>query len=277
MGANIASVRRVAVEVGIGVPGLLAFVLPIVDACTNFQLLPGTFDSGQASLCVLGAVAMCLAVMSRAVSRIDGIDEKVAALVEGRSRAGNLRESGLVTAHPVLPAELFKEYVGAARSEVTILQTWIPDFAEHFREPVRAALTRGVPVRILLLLPNSPVVGLRERSLGESEQHKVKLEVRINLEVLSSLWLDLDGPARARLQVRMYDTLPSVAVYRADDHYLVSSFLHGKKAVMCTQSEVRGDDTLIGREVRNEFEAIWGNPVLSEPVDFPDGWQHRIA
>jgi hypothetical protein len=55
----------------------------------------------------------------------------------------------------------------------------------------------------------------------------------------------------------LYNSLPSIAVYRADETYLISSFLHGQLAIDSTQIEVDGSDTAVGEQVQRELETLW--------------------
>ena len=62
---------------------------------------------------------------------------------------------------------------------------------------------------------------------------------------------------QSRLQVRLYNSLPSIAVYKADEHYLVSSFLHGQLAIDSAQIEVDGSSTPVGEQVERELATLW--------------------
>jgi hypothetical protein len=71
-------------------------------------------------------------------------------------------------------------------------------------------------------LRNEALRGLRDPALEED----VQAGVARCLSTLASLFQGVRDGDRSRLQVRVYQALPSIAVYKADEHYLVSSFLH---------------------------------------------------
>jgi len=164
-----------------------------------------------------------------------------------------------VQVHPRFPEESFTGFVGGATQQVAILQTWIPNL-HRLQWAIRQALVeRHVEVRILLLHPWSPVARLREEALRRDPAlaEDVKANVERCLSLLESLAADVPPDDRARLRVRLYNSLPSIAVYRADERYLVSSFMHAQLAVDSAQIEVDGSGTAVGDQVQRELDTLW--------------------
>jgi hypothetical protein len=54
----------------------------------------------------------------------------------------------------------------------------------------------------------------------------------------------------------VFNSLPAVAVYQVDDHYLVSMFLHGQLAIHTPQFEIEGAETVLGRRIQNEIDTL---------------------
>ncbi|MFG2879499.1 hypothetical protein ACGFYU_31590 [Streptomyces sp. NPDC048337] len=185
--------------------------------------------------------------------------------------------SGVVRVHDRFPEELFTRYVETAAREVVILQTWIPNLHEFKHALKKAIVDRQVQVRILLLLPSSQVAGFRDEALAAAEgrppEADVNLDVQHCLAGLAALYGSVRPEHRARLQVKVYNSLPSIAVYKADEHYLVSSFLHGRLAIQCTQTEIDGDDTVMGSEVQEELNTLWR---IGAAIDLGD-WQGSLS
>jgi len=124
------------------------------------------------------------------------------------------------------------------------------------------AIARDASVSILMLHPDSPVARLRSESLQRATQarfreDRVRPGVRHCLEVLAAIARSVDADRRGRLQVRLYDSMPSIAVYAVDDRAFVSVFLHGRLAVHSVQLEVQGRDSLMGRQVFEEVQTLW--------------------
>ncbi|MEU6867631.1 hypothetical protein ABZ924_31075 [Streptomyces sp. NPDC046876] len=183
---------------------------------------------------------------------------------------------GVVRVHRRFPEEEFIGYVEDAGQEVAVLQTWIPNLRHLEEALVKALVAQQVPVRILLLDPSSPVAGLRNEALKDvldpALAEDVKARVEGCLAGLARIHRRLAPGAHPRLQVKVYNSLPSIAVFKADERYLVSSFLHGQLAVDSTQIEVDGSHTLMGREVQEEFDTLWS---IGVDVDLPD-WRASL-
>src|SRR5262245_28119568 len=154
------------------------------------------------------------------------------------------RYAGLDRVHESFSNELFVRHLESAR-HVTILNTWIPNL-DLLQNALGAALVRRAEVRILLLYPYSDVARRRDQALRTrgvtrlDGSFNVQEGVERCLEILASVARRVDGEARSCLQVRVYNSQPSIAVYRADEQYLVSVFLHGQLAIQSPQFAVSG-------------------------------------
>ena len=140
--------------------------------------------------------------------------------------------------------------------EINLLSTFIPAF-DVFSDAIREALSQGAHVRILMVHPSSPAASMRTAGLGR-DPSDVKHGVEHCLNQFARLASSLDeDDARKRLVVRLYNSLPSVAVYNVDDHSLVSVFLHGQLAIHAPQLELHGRESLLGKVFYKEFMTLW--------------------
>ncbi|MFF3859129.1 hypothetical protein [Streptomyces sp. NPDC002209] len=184
---------------------------------------------------------------------------------------------GVVGVHSRFPEDVFTGFLERAAEELVILQTWIPNL-HHLKAALRKALVdQQVSVRILLLHPSSPVAGLRDEALRAVRDPALAVNVRASVESclagLAELNGDIPAESRARLKVRLYNSLPSIAVFKVDQHLLVSSFLHGQLAIDSTQIEIDGGDTVMGEEVQQELRTLWS---IGKDVDLLD-WRASVA
>jgi hypothetical protein len=168
--------------------------------------------------------------------------------------------AGIVRVHRNLDYHLLVDLMGAA-DEIVILNTWIPEL-NILADALVDALERGTYVSILMLYPDSHVARLRSEALqgstqGRFREDRVKPGVRHCLEVLASIARSVDDHTRRHLRVRLYHSLPSLAIYGVDDRAFLSVFLHGQLAVKSVQIEVQGQDTVMGRLAFGELEALW--------------------
>jgi hypothetical protein len=168
--------------------------------------------------------------------------------------------SGIVEVHRSLDYSLLVDAIAGAQ-RIAILNTWVPEL-NILADALLDALARDASVSILMLHPESPVARLRSEALQRATQarfreDRVRPGVRHCLEVLAAIARSVDADRRGRLRVRLYDSMPSIAVYAVDDRAFVSVFLHGRLAVHSVQLEVQGRDSLMGRQVFEEVQALW--------------------
>jgi hypothetical protein len=161
--------------------------------------------------------------------------------------------------------------------QIAILNTWIPEL-NLFEHTLITALAQGAHVRILMLHPYSDAAPLRSAGLPGSTQarwhlDRVRLGVKQCLDVLGAIAGAVDDDSRARLAVRLYDSLPSISVYSIDEHAFVSFFLHGQLAISAPQIEIQGKKSLFGRTVFGELQTLWD--IAAEFADIRH-WREEI-
>jgi hypothetical protein len=179
---------------------------------------------------------------------------------------------GIVRVHPNLDYHLLFDYMAKA-DEIVIQNTWIPGL-DILADALIDALARGTSVSILMLHPESQIAQLRSHALhdGTAEgfrQDRVGPGVRHCLDVLASISSMVDDGQRANLRVRLYNSMPSISVYRTDDRAFISFFLHGQLVVRSVQIEVLGEDSVMGRLAAREIETLWS---IGRDVDDLTRW-----
>jgi len=184
--------------------------------------------------------------------------------------------AGIVRVHKNLDYQLLVERMAEA-DEIVILNTWIPEL-NILADALVDALARGTYVSIVMLHPASNITALRSQALKGSTQARFR-EDRVGpgilhcLEVLAAIARTVDDDGRRHLRVRLYDSLPSMAVYSVDDRAFVSLFLHGQVSVHSVQIEVEGHDSLMGRLVFGELETVW---EMASEIEDIERWQDEL-
>lgn len=146
--------------------------------------------------------------------------------------------------------------------QVDILQTFAPnldDYYEHLVECIQA----GVQIRILLAWPYSEAAKLREEVLRRYSNKDLVDAINIrdcviaNLETLEKVIRR--GKNSHLLTIKLYDTLPSLAIYRAGNYMLAAPFLHGALAINTFQIELDlgAANQLIANTLQKDFELMW--------------------
>ncbi|GAA0666933.1 hypothetical protein GCM10010193_18240 [Kitasatospora atroaurantiaca] len=257
-----------------GIAVLIADLLGWLDKVAPGGALP------KITLLILSTVTVFLLLEVDRLKVLDHVDAQISKL-DIDALAHQLKEEhygGVVQVHRRFPDDTFTGFVEGASNEVAILQTWIPNLDLLDVALRKALIDRRVQrIRILLLHPSSPVARLRDEALrtvrDPALDEDVTASVQRSLSILESIFREVPREDRVRLQVRVYNSLPSIAVYKADQHYLVSSFLHGQLAIRSTQIEIDGSDTPMGRQVQRELDMLW---EIGREVDLGD-WRASVS
>jgi hypothetical protein len=189
--------------------------------------------------------------------------------VEYRNKDVFFSEIGLNYIHSAFPEDLFGKEIYNTVSldnpedrKIDILQTFAPNLDDYFDHLVHC-LQNYVSVRILLAWPYSEAAKLRREVLRKYSGSTIRDETDVcdcviaNLETLEKIIEFLDNPKL--LDIRLYDTLPSLAIYRAGDYMLASPFLHQSLAVNTFQLELKISATnpLVVKTLQDDFELMW--------------------
>lgn len=188
-------------------------------------------------------------------------------------------EIGLSYIYPSFPRDIFGQAINRAihsddlaHKQVDILQTFAPnliDYSEHLIQCIQ----NNVQIRILLAWPYSEAAKLREDVLRRYANSSIGDEINIrdcviaNLETLEKIIRVSDNPKL--LDIKLYDTLPSLAIYRAGNYMLAAPFLHGSLAINTFQFELKlnTSNELIAHTLQNDFELMWkvARPFYPDP------------
>ncbi|MCY0939632.1 hypothetical protein [Streptomyces sp. H34-S4] len=183
---------------------------------------------------------------------------------------------GVIRVHGQFPDVQFNAFVEGATQEVAILQTFIPNLEQLQPSLEKALVDQRIPVRVMLLYPSSPVAGLRDEALRTVRDPAFAVDVKARVEMclagLAELHRAVGPDGRTLLRVRVYNSLPSIAVHKADEHFLVSSFLHRQLAIESAQIEIDGAATTMGRQVQKELDTLWD---IGRDVALPD-WRESL-
>jgi len=186
---------------------------------------------------------------------------------------------GLRQIHAAFPDDRFasalEQLIAAedhGQAEVAILQTFAPNL-ERYRTQLIRCLQAGIPIRILLAWPYSQAAGLREAVLKRyaaepmADDFGIQGSVIANLETLEATLRSVQQTAN--LQIRLYDTLPSLALYRAGHTLLAAPFLHGALAIHTFQLELdlQASNALVAGTLLQDFELMWtvARPFVPDP------------
>lgn len=180
-------------------------------------------------------------------------------------------DAGITQIYPNFPRERFREELYRITIKknidykvIDILQTFAPNLNDFKHELIRC-LNHKVLVRIVLSWPFSLIAQFRENALNRyslkynDEYINFEHEVKSNLETLRYILNNLDSKkSQNLLKIRLYDTIPSVALYRVGNYMLSSYFFHGQLAIDNFQFEMNLDaiNPLVVNRYQRDFELM---------------------
>lgn len=274
-------IRRIAEAVLLGIMACTAIAIGLLELYRPQSL---AVNIPEITLIVLGTITLFLFLE---VGRFQTLDDHTVVLEDIEQKlsrldlnaiAQDLKEEhygGLIAVHKHLDENQFIKYMQHAQ-EITILNTWIPRL-NFYNDTLVAALRRHVPVKILLLYPNSEVAQLRDEALRAANslfpKQKVRQGIEECFEALTDVLDQVGEDSVPYLQVRLYNSLPSISVYKADEHFFVSVFFHGQLAIRSPQFEIEGSASLLGQHVMKELNILW---EIGQEVEQIRNWRAEI-
>jgi hypothetical protein len=100
--------------------------------------------------------------------------------------------------------------------------------------------------------------------LGYTVEEHVSNSIRANISDLArfSARYGLEGA----IEVRLYQSLPSIHIYASDDKAIVGFFLHESPSTLAPQLEIEGIKTQFGKRIDGEFRKLWENAERIEDL-----------
>jgi hypothetical protein len=167
------------------------------------------------------------------------------------------------------PSELFRQFLQTGQ-EIRILNTWAPNL-HVLKDLLTEAIRRQAEIRILLLFPWSMVANLRNDAIKAAGDYSVQTGIDENFTTLIDIYKCLDLQQRNRLQVRFYNSLPSISIYQVDEFCLMGIYFHGELAIRMPQLVV-DMTSFLGKQIDNEFNKLW---EIAEPIHDISEWRQE--
>jgi hypothetical protein len=237
-------------------------------AMSEFGLFAGTHGKQRAMICFKGArrpnnlVGVTYVDLSPEKSDTGRRKlERWAVTLGSQPRPKVVRHGGDV-------AEIIKRFpiesykIKLQRSQfATILDFYLP-YEHHFeliRTDLVTMLENGGQAQILLCDPASPACALRQAALAVDSADVTK-EVERSLQYVREITAQLPAEARGRVEVRLYNSLPSVSSYRVDDMVIGGCNFYGSPAVDGPQFRMASMGSLLGERLVEEHRSLWEHP-----------------
>jgi hypothetical protein len=176
-----------------------------------------------------------------------------------RGRLELLAKFGLVNAYERRAAQIRDEYdtrLASARRQVDILGFGLSDFRRDYLAQLPAMAARA-RVRVLLADPVS--ANHHESYCNERDREEGQTEGTIALEVnefVNSYERLRNKPSKSRLEIRFYDSLPLVNIFRIDDEIFWGPYFAGRASGNTTTLLVRRGGIMFD-QLSGHFDEVW--------------------
>ena len=176
-----------------------------------------------------------------------------------------LYESGLQGIYDRHHRDTVLEEIRACSKEVRVLHTFLVE-PNRFERAFVGASQNGAKIKVLLLEPNSDIA--RQRSIdiwpgdnpADADEGYVPSQIRMTVDEFRRIKQENN---LENFEIRLYDTLLSVQIFRCDDDLYLGFYPHGRKALEAAQLKIHGH-TYISVQFLNEFDLVWGKATPVE-------------
>jgi hypothetical protein len=228
-------------------------------------------------------------IASAVVEKLNDPETKISQITEIQSILSNLdiraisrslineRYGGISTVQSSLYVkDIEKNFIES--KTIVIMNTWIPNLDDLSQSLVTAINNRS-EVRIMMLYPNSGVAMLRSEALKGTEDlmnqdDRVKMGVLQCLETLNLISKAIHPKNKRYLKIKLFNSLPSISVYAADERFFISFFMHGQLAIKSPQLEIHSRTSMLGRSVSKEIDTLWG---IGEEIGDVGNWNAELS
>jgi hypothetical protein len=163
---------------------------------------------------------------------------------------------------PALPLEDFVNNISSAK-RIRILETFTDlannkDLHKQFSEAVITALDNGAEIQILLIHPDSEGAKQRDeelKAIGINVLDMLRLSLARFYKLQDKL-SDKKGRRRGKLQIKLYNASPAIAMHMCDRDAYVSFFPVGKRSDEAPNLKI-SIVTTFGRFVASKFDELW--------------------
>lgn len=180
-------------------------------------------------------------------------------VVNAHRVSDSIQRMGVVEVNPRLDYDMLKNRIARSKDRVYLSDNWLflqnmNDFGEAFHQ---TALHK-IPVRILLINPESLAAKQRSQDLYKNETHVLPLS-KNTIEAFQRFYKKFQ---MENLELKYHSLLPSAQIFLCDNQAIVGFYFHGVDSQYCAQLEVlikneNGEYTYLGKQIEAEFDIMW--------------------
>jgi len=245
--------------------------LDIKSILTNLLLLSfglvltmsGTYAFRQSVLLSNIAIGLGVGLLGTAVAGFltDWIIAPHSTKVLEEAIARTMGTPALILPKRTLLTEMYRSMVVEAR-EVDLTSLTLKAFFNGFSiQEIVGYIKQGKHFRIMVLLPGAPVTRIREK---EEKAADFTAAIQESLRIVESIYRSWERGDkrewRGSFEVRLYDSIPCFAFFRADSRFIIGYYyhhsvgLHSECVLIKTESVLEHD---IAANMREHFRILW--------------------
>ena len=173
--------------------------------------------------------------------------------------ASGIAVHGVKQIHDGLPHELLRSHL-RQMDKLIFLQTFVADMVQ-LEYGLKEFFERKGSARVLLLDYESPIVNIRSKEIRNVSCSLFRESIISNI----GSFLDM---GEENVEVRLYDSIPSVSIYGDKSTFFVGNYLRDHHAVQGPILEVR--DGFYMKKLSDHFESIWASSKILDIKAFDD-------
>lgn len=165
-----------------------------------------------------------------------------------------IQKSGITNVYDRITDDHLIRRFGNAERSIRILQTWMPELPQTYRELAKAAAKERVTIQILVVHPDNPASAMRAEDLGYGRSDWVNSQTRANLANLKRI---ADVATGNNVEMRAYFGSATMALYEIDGVWLMGMFWRDKPSNTEITIEAARSDSRLVHNFEEHFEHVW--------------------
>ncbi len=179
------------------------------------------------------------------------VPELRTAVINAQRVSDSIKLMGIVEVNARVDYDILKNRIAQSKERIYLSDNWffshnINDFEEAFQQ----AALKNVPMRILMLNPQSPAAKLRSLDIYNDEIH-METKTQRTTEALRRFKKKF---GMRNLEVKYHSLLPSVQIFLCDNQATVGFYFHGMDSQVKNE---KNDYTYLGKQIESEFQSMW--------------------
>lgn len=158
--------------------------------------------------------------------------------------------------------DLSKEYLellNKAEKQIDVLGLGLDHFREDNGDIIKAKAIEGVPVRLLVIEPDSQISAIRSYQENDLSGETIEIPLKKLKIFVNDVNRTIDELGRGnKIQIKCYNAVPSTMIFRMDNIMFVGPYLHKIPSRNTITYKIEAD-TEIFKQYEKHFNDLWND------------------